>query len=415
MPITRCVRGLLLAGLFVLAPSGSDPGTARAQGATQALEDWKQFATLLNQGRQLERANKLADATKALTECLTLVPDDPSALSELGYVQFRAGDLAQAEATTRKAIARADRAELRAASLYNLALILQARDAQKGSKGDKADKAGAIAALEQSLRLRANPAVSAALAKLDPKAIARVRVAITPMKGPAWSNDVTGAKLSEDLCWRAIAETWPELRVQPEDHRNCSEVKVKLPADSPFLDVRIWQAVGEYGWNKQVDTLAIRMKDGWYLTQFDTFFSHRWSSGSNKVVTAEVRTLGKRRVLDLRWQTSIDEWAWGMDPAKERYNQEGRLQKTTYMLLAGIGASGVPSVTTPIPIATEAAFGQQRTVRPSEVSSALTVTFPPDGGIVFTGPTLKPTQVPKQKYADLTVPLLAGKVPIEFP
>lgn len=409
MLTTRSVSGLLLAGLIVLAPAAEGPGTALAQGAAQAIDEWKKYATLLNQGRQLERANKLADATKALTECLKLIPDDATALSELGYVQFRAGNHAEAETTTRKAIARADRAELRAASLYNLGLILQAR------AGDKGDKAGTIAAFEQSLRLRPNPAVSAALTKLDPKAVARVRAAITPMKGPTAPSDVSGVKLSEDVCWRSLAETWPDLNVQQDQDRSCTEVKVKLPADSPFLDVRIWQSVGEYGWNKEADTLAIRTKNGWYLTQFDAFWSNRWSNGANKVVSAEVRTLGKSRVLDLRWQASVDEWAWGMDAAKDRYNQEGRVQKTTYMLLAGIGPSGAPSVTAPIPIAAEATFGEKRTIQPSEVSSSLTVTFPPDGGVLFAGPTLKPTKVPKQKYWDLTVPLLAGKVPIEFP
>jgi tetratricopeptide (TPR) repeat protein len=400
--------GSLLVGASVALADVPPPPEAN-QVVPPSPEERKKYSQLLSQGRKLEAANKLPEAAKAFADCLVMIPDDATALSELGYVQYRAGDLAQAEKTTRKAVARASQPTLRAASLYNLGLILLDRSQ---------DKVGAAAALEESLRLRPNKVVEAALAKLDTKAVGRARVGITPLAGPFFADDPSGKKLHAEQCWKSLADEMPDLEVKPSDAKErlkCSyEVKVKLPAGSPFLDVRLWKSTGDYNWPKLVDTLAIRTAKGWYVRHFDSIWSNRWVSGSTKLLTAEVRDLGSRKVLELRWQRSIDAWAWSDDRSVERGMEEGRLEQSTLLLLAGIGPSGTPSATAPIPIAIAAAYGEPRDRKP-DVTATLDVTFTPQGNLTLTGPNTTPTKVPKKKYADLLPPLLPGSFPVEFP
>jgi len=374
-----------------------------------SVDERKKYRQLLSQGRKLEAAGKLPDAAKAFADCLAVVPDDATALSELGYVQFRAGNLIEAEKTTRKAVARSGPPDLRAASLYNLALILQAR-AQ--------DKVGAVAALEQSLRLRPDKTVQEALAKLDPKAVGRVRAGVTPLAGPFFADDPSGQKLKTEQCWKSLADEMAELEVTASDVKDrikCSyELKVKLPPGSPFLDVRLWSSIGSYNWPKQADTIAIRTAKGWYVRHYAVVWSNRWVSGSTKILSAEVRDLGNRKVLALRWQHASDSWTWSLDESLERGQEEGRVDRTSNLMLIGIGPSGTPSATAPIPFAMAAAYGDSRDTK-SDVTATLDVAFSPQGDLTLTGPNTAHTKVPKKKYADLLPPLLPGSFPIEFP
>jgi Flp pilus assembly protein TadD len=119
----------------------------------------RQYRAALAEGRALLARGHLGPAHAAFRRALAAVPGDPVALSELGWVAYRQGRLAEAEEATRRSLARArpeDRG-VRAASLYNLGQIQRRRG----------DLRAAAESFQQSLRARDHRTVRAALARLS--------------------------------------------------------------------------------------------------------------------------------------------------------------------------------------------------------------------------------------------------------
>ena len=383
-------------------------GRARADNKPTADEQ-KRYAAALKRARHAEDASQLAAAAKGFEDCLQILPDDPVALSELGVVQLRANQLEKAEATSRKAIEHSQSPSVRAASLFNLGFIL----AKRG------DKPGAIEAYQSSLRLRPHPVVEAALRKLDAKAADNLRFVPRAMRAVT-TTDATA--LIKEQCWKSVADAWPELEAKPGDvkldefHYHCAELPTKLAlTGTPFLDVRVLRSESVYSqYPKEVDTLAIRTAQGWFVAAFDKLWSNRWGEGSTKITSVELQDLGTAKAIVVRWDQTFDEWPWDADP-DHRYpatDPEGRVVTSSFAVVAGIGASGTPSMTPAFPGGFSAGFGESR--KPT-VSAALAATFPATGGLQLTGPELAKTRIPKKKFADLLEALKPGTFELVFP
>jgi tetratricopeptide (TPR) repeat protein len=190
--------------------------TAAPVAPRPSADEQRRYRAALARARTAEHAGNLKLAARAFTDCLQILPDDPVALGELGVVQLRAGQLADAEATSRKAIEHSQSPTVRAAALFNLGYVLVKRG----------DPRGAIEAYQSSLRLRVNPTVEAELRKLDPAAAAALRFVPRPMRS---APPDTPAVLKE-RCWKAVAEAWPELEATAADVSDrhfdyaCSEI-----------------------------------------------------------------------------------------------------------------------------------------------------------------------------------------------
>jgi len=137
-----------------------------------SADEQRRYRAARARARTAEHAGNLKLAARAFSDCVQILPDDPVALGELGVVQLRAGQLADAEATSRKAIEHSQSPTVRAAALFNLGYVLVKRG----------DPRGAIEAYQSSLRLRVNPTVEAELRKLDPAAAAALRFVPRPMR-----------------------------------------------------------------------------------------------------------------------------------------------------------------------------------------------------------------------------------------
>ncbi|NVB39573.1 tetratricopeptide repeat protein [Pseudenhygromyxa sp. WMMC2535] len=146
----------------------SEPASARALAApnepkpappskAEREQSKARFGALLDEGRKLSKQGNHAAAQTKLREALTLHPGHGGALGELGWSAFQAGDLALAERSTLAALNDADDNRRRAALLYNLGRIQQAR----GQEDDAASY------YRDSLALRPNATVETQLAALN--------------------------------------------------------------------------------------------------------------------------------------------------------------------------------------------------------------------------------------------------------
>lgn len=376
-------------------------GESPARPSAAELANRQRYSASLSKGRQLADAGKIAEARQAFSDCLTIAPDDPTALSELGWIEMRAKELDQAEATTRKAIARAGTPNLRAASLFNLGMILSKRN----------DPKGATEALMSSLRLRPNATALAELRKLDPTAAEKLKLAPHAMQGPLAAEDKTGKALRAKVCWQSIAQAWPDLEVKGPDERiKCTEQRLRGDlAGSGLLDVQVWQSQGTFNWPKDTLTLAIRTERGWYLDRFESYWSNRWVPGELSIGDIELATMGTQKVVTVKWTLSVDDWTWDLDAKKQPYNGEGRDVETKFLVVAGVGESGTPRITAAVPIGI---LGRYRE-RPA--SADLAVSFPGSGVLRLEGPKESLGKVPKAKFKDLVEQLGPGEFSIEFP
>jgi hypothetical protein len=100
-------------------PGALEPGQAR--------ELRKQYSALLDEGRTLTKADKLDEAMIKYRAALAIDPSNPTVLGELGWAQFRANALDDAQATTMKALRFAQDDKAGGMLLYNLGRIAEAR------------------------------------------------------------------------------------------------------------------------------------------------------------------------------------------------------------------------------------------------------------------------------------------------
>lgn len=100
-------------------PPTLDPGKVR--------ELRKQYSKLLDEGRTLTKADKLDEAMVKYHAALEIDPSNPTVLGELGWAQFKANALEDAQATTMHALRVTQDDKSRGMLLYNLGRIAEAR------------------------------------------------------------------------------------------------------------------------------------------------------------------------------------------------------------------------------------------------------------------------------------------------
>ncbi len=103
-----------------------------------------EFKVALTKGRQLVQKGEFPEAISSLEHALDLVPSEPRALSELAWATYHVGDLQRAREQCKQAIAASVTSKHKAAALYTLGRIEEARG----------ELAAARVAYQNSLALR---------------------------------------------------------------------------------------------------------------------------------------------------------------------------------------------------------------------------------------------------------------------
>src|ERR1700733_8677658 len=277
---------------------------------TQAHGDPPNAKQFVEQGQQLAGRGKLAEAIAAYEAALVLAPDEPIALAELGLAQFRAKDLAKADATTREAIAHATDPSVRAGALYNLGKIQEAEH----------DKLAAVASYSESLRARPNGVVREQLATLDHALAATFDpFAPTRMAGPFETIDA--------FC-----------SAQPVEDRECECDHTQTIAHgagkprAPFEQIELIRRT--CGGNE----LAVKIAAGWYVTQLDVASPNfsQGHCGRGEWVFVGVTMHGARAAIEYRTsgRCSHHDQDWGWDERS--------------FVVVGVGRSGAVTASPPI-------------------------------------------------------------------
>lgn len=133
----------------------SSSGAADHQAGSAAASA---FDSQLASGRTLGAAKRWREAQAALEAAVAERPNDAVALAELGWAAFHAGDVERARSASTLAVEAATEPNLKAMALYNLGLAIEAADAH-----------AALSLFRESLNLRENKTVAAAVRRLANK------------------------------------------------------------------------------------------------------------------------------------------------------------------------------------------------------------------------------------------------------
>jgi hypothetical protein len=313
-------------------PSSDDAGAAAAIAIDAAVRPArrarpaksKAYAVALQRGRKLAAAGDYPAAIAALQRALAAVPDDARALSELGWVAFKHGDLALADDATERSIAAAREPRLRAASLYNRGRIAEAR-------GDRDRAADAYRA---SLELRPNETVAARLEGLGGE-VAQA-LAPRPLDGPYPTIAAACAALPfYEKGWSCAAPAidGPNQLAEP---------------GPPYLAVRIvGENPGAYSGGESWDNcrIAIRVAAGWYLGEPITCEQYAWAK--SRVISLDRAGGGDDRAPVVVWKHEHRAGDRGVDRDGARYQTWVTYRWAIY---CGVGPSKVPSCTPRLPL-----------------------------------------------------------------
>jgi hypothetical protein len=317
---------LLLSGVSLAEPKPATPISATAQVSYQKA---------LKQGRALHKKKKYPEAVAAFQEALKAIPDDPRALSELGYAAYFDKDFALARESTQKSIDLSADANIKAASLYNLGLIYEATSE---------DKKAAESYLA-SLRLRENDTVISRLKTLDP-ALVTSYLGIVPEALDAFSS-------LEELCQHTVSDDSgygdePEsqqFRTALDDCINGFKKEELKAAGSPFLlagVTTIFSVLYKY-------RLIIKTNAGWFTLK-NTFFEGylgMGTSGSELWETSfSVESGGSAEWLVFRYKTLSFE----NDYPDDEDNTDGFKGVDSYLTVCAANSAGAPSCIAPIQI-----------------------------------------------------------------
>lgn len=295
--------------------------------STARPETSARYSRALHRGRSLGEKGDNAGAMAAFREALEELPNDARALSELGWVAFRSGDLEAAEAATTASIDAADpirHPKLRAASLYNRGRIAE----------ERGDTARALEAYRESLSLRPHDVVEQRLSTLTGQVVQAL--APRPLAGPFASLD--------DACKTFALE--PIVG-------GCTKPTVEGPSvlaepAPPYVQVRI---IGEnpnaYEADDSYDTcrLAIRVAVGWFVSDGVSCMVHEWATATIRELSWQPAAAGDAPVI--LWRHEHSETSRGFDRNGERYRTTVTTEVARY---CGVGSSGVPSCTPGIPL-----------------------------------------------------------------
>jgi tetratricopeptide (TPR) repeat protein len=284
---------------------------------------------LVDDARNLAAKSKLTDAIAKLEACIALVPDDVTALGELGFTAYLAKDLAKAEQATRKALAAQASSNLRGAVFYNLGLILEA----------KKDVPGAVAAYSDSLRVRPNGIVRTKLRSLDPKA-AEAFDPYRPvgMTGPFASIDAfckTLPKKAKDPAYGPGAVPPP-----PDIDCTCGQRIKTGTAAPPYKKLEVFlrtcaiegHKMGSYGNDEY--RVGVQLDAGWYVAPVTTLWFARKCDNDVKWPVFAVKDLIAGGIPEVAIEMTNDGEC-----------RKGSFWKTRGLVVVGIGPSKAPSAT----------------------------------------------------------------------
>jgi tetratricopeptide (TPR) repeat protein len=250
----------------------------------------KKYGELMALGHKAQKKKDWTGAIAAFEKAVEAIPDDPTALTELGWTAYLAKDLDKAEAATKRAVASDGAPNIRGAALYNLGLVDEARH----------DTKGAIAAYIASIKVRPHSVVRAALAKLDKAAAAAL--------DPFAAEPLTAIASPDAFCKARPPVT--------DDARNICACTTKelAKAAGPFQAVMsVTEACHDEGSAaSEEDWLAVKRDGKWFVTDSASSTSENHRCEASVAITAEAK--GKRViasiVVDGHCGNGIDDHTW---------------------------------------------------------------------------------------------------------
>ena len=398
---------------------GAAAAGGKAVKAPPSKEVLQQYVAALKAGRQADGKGQLAEARKQFAAAVALLPEGGAAQSELGWVAYRLKDLAAAEQATRAAVRHSERPSLKAASLYNLGRILT----------DQGKKAEAGQAYKEAWELGRNPVTLAAWKALDPVAAGAAWPSVQALTGPVALAGATPEALKQAACRAQLTEvvkkqTDPDLPLTLErlsgkgddyGELSCELEEVALPSPAALQRVLVVSAgfaANHYG----LSTVGLwaRARDGWFFTLVDQAESWKWQGSS--VAKQSVRAVG--RLVEVRVvSTSRDE---GAVASYYKGGQTDELpttssQRDASMFVLGVGASGRPSLTSPIYYSTTRRVTSEEDVVLREASKACAVTLLPSGELQIGAPVTKRKKMSEKEFSGSELQTPAGTFQLKFP
>ncbi len=307
------------------APAAKEDKPIQKPRALNADEK-KQLSAALKEGRAAMKKSDHAKAIAAFERALTIQPDDPAGLSELGWALFSDGKLDRAAEVTHRAVSASATLpgnQLMAASCYNLGRIDEAR-------GQKKD---AISDYLQSIKLRPSRTVREQLAKLDPAAATDA----DPVK-PVAANGP----------FPSLAALCDSLGDDNKDHTRCPnpgrEPDELASPKAPWLAAKIIEDADD-----MMCHLALQLAAGWFVME-SSFECHEPGHLDFTVASFTLESLpggSPMVVLETTSERSSREDVELEDDDGEKHM--GRAMVTTGCdgdyYACGVGASGKPSCT----------------------------------------------------------------------
>lgn len=320
-PAKAAPGAIAAAALRDASPAARPPPTARRP-APIPPEKRREYAAHLRAGRAHARASRWGEAVSEFEKALAAIPMDDRALSELGWAAFQAGDYDRAEKANADSVRVSSTPELKAASLYNLGRVAEA----------KADRDRAAALYADSLVLRPNRTVVkrlVALGKPAPAGGALRGGEDTPCSDPVDGPDLVCG------CLKKLEPTQEDFAI---------ECTIGSVGDLDADDLRV--ASVTLGLGEHAFYLAHKGAKGWrvigslgdlYEGGVAGVFNEREES------KVEERTIGGARILWYEWRESGHDSDMGID-------EEETHEDVTVALAVLGGAREQPSVVMHVPL-----------------------------------------------------------------
>lgn len=193
----------------------------------------KAFSALVRQGREASGAKRWADSVAAFDKALAIAPMDGSALCDLGYVAYHAGDYPKAEAANTRALSFVHEPDIRARVLFNQGMVFEA----------KQNKAEAARYYQDSLSLRPNATVEKRLKALSAATSAKPSTSFSPTVDLPCQEGFPNTKA---MCACLIREAEKDRPSVVEDNPiDCEPEKVKSAKGELFTVIVGPQMMGE--------------------------------------------------------------------------------------------------------------------------------------------------------------------------
>jgi tetratricopeptide (TPR) repeat protein len=339
-------------------------------------------------GRALVKKGDYTQAVKAFEEAVAVAPDDPTALSELGLAAFKANDLPRAEQASRKSVTAATSPNLRAASLYNLGRVQEARG----------EKAAAVESYARSLKDRPNKIVRERLLGLDAKAAAELDpITPRPLDGPfpslaAYCKEPARREGCDEPAEEGGAA--PKLVCDPRpvdgSPKTRSVVVFRVSCTEEAPDVTFTHLALGY----QVDG------KWWVLPDLEEMLESMRQTEVLERVSIETKDVVPGGAAELLVRTEVG------------FDYRGMSQRTTkHLRVVGVGPGKTPSATGAILVEQQSSESDEEGNDLGSDGAALDVGFLPDGQLEIKGPLRKVGRGLDKE----TLGGLLGKHPLVFP